>query len=110
MIAQNFIFCKLATKKILFPTSVKRSRIFEIGEKIGEALKNTNLFFQKRKRCFSFFMLLGVALSLGRGRREHIYGGLVPHTPGVFKKQKEKGYKERFYPFWFLPYIYIIIY
>jgi hypothetical protein len=64
-------------------TSVKRSRIFEIGEKIGEALKNTNLFFQKRKRCFSFFMLLGVALSLGEVA-EHIYGGLVPHTPGVF--------------------------
>ena len=81
-------------------TSVKRSRIFEIGEKIGEALKKYKFVF--------LFPLLGVALSLGRGRRiTHLWGTRPPYPRRFFSRIRKRDQGEFLF---FLGFAYISIY
>jgi len=82
---------------------------FGQAEPLSESGELNGVSVKKIQICFFLFFTSRRRPLFGRGRRIHIYGGLVPHTPGVFKKQKEKGYKERFTPFWVLLYIYIIL-
>jgi len=47
---------QIGTKIHLIHTSVKRSRIFEIGEKIGVALEKYKFVFLKKKKDVFLFL------------------------------------------------------